>query len=164
MNKLDVINRAIFTGLSDEHLYKLMQLKNLTKLHLGNKYGINVPSQQNNQNTFGFTFYEGVAPVLNEIGQNLTKLVLEDFQQVDILLIGQLCPNIEHLALSSISSFAPALSSNKPDKVSNNKRSKSFLRLSFLEIWNDTSHSISEPVIKSLLCNGSPLRRIVFAR
>ena len=142
-----------------------MQLKSLTKLHLGNKYGTNVPSQQNNDSTFGFTFYEGVAPVLNEIGLNLRKLVLEDFQQVDIILIGQLCPKIEHLALSSISSFAPALSSNQSNTVSkNNENSRSFRNLSCLEIWQDTSSSISEPVIKSLLCKGSPLRRIVFAR
>ena len=142
-----------------------MQSKHLIKLHLGNKFGAHVPSQQDNERTFGFTFYEGVAPVLNEIGCNLKKLVLEEFQQVDIILIGQLCPNIEHLALSSISSFAPALSTNQSSNASKNNRiSKSFSRLSCLEIWQDASSSISEPIIKSLLCKGSPLRRIVFAR
>ena len=142
-----------------------MQLKNLIKLHLGNKFGAHVPSQQDNEKTFGFTFYEGVAPVLNEIGCNLKKLVLEEFQQVDIILIGQLCPIIEHLALSSISSFAPALSTNQSNNASKNNRiSKLFSRLSCLEIWQDASNSMSEPVIKSLLCKESPLRRIVFSR
>ena len=78
-----VFFQLIFLGLTDEHLYKLMQLKNLTKLHLGNKYGINVPSQQNNDSIFGFSFYEGVAPVLNEIGVNLRKLVLEEHWVID---------------------------------------------------------------------------------
>ena len=142
-----------------------MQLKNLTKLHLGNKFGINIPSQQNNDSIFGFSFYEGVAPVLNEIGVNLKKLVLEDFQQVDIILIGQLCPKIEHLALSSISSFAPALSTNQSNRSSkSNGNSRSFQHLDCLEIWHDTSSSLVEPVIKSLLFQGSQLRRIVFAR
>ena len=46
-------------GLCNENLYKLMTLSNLTNLHLGNK------------NCQSFNFYEGVAPVLDQVGSNL---------------------------------------------------------------------------------------------
>ena len=54
-----------------------------------------------------FNFYQGVAPVLTACGQTLKKLVLEDFTEIDIQVIGVSCPKIEHLALSGTSSFAP---------------------------------------------------------
>ena len=84
-----------FAGLTNENLYKLMTLKNLTALHLGNK------------NCQSFNFYEGVAPVLDVIGANLHKLVLEDFTEVDVDYIGEKCTNVEHLALSGILTYAP---------------------------------------------------------
>ena len=72
-----------------------MTLKNLTDLHLGNK------------NCQSFNFYEGVAPVLDTIGSNLLKLILEDFTEVDVDYIGQKCPNLKYLALSGILTYAP---------------------------------------------------------
>jgi hypothetical protein len=72
-----------------------MTLKNLTDLHLGNK------------NCQSFNFYEGVAPVLDTIGPNLLKLILEDFTEVDVDYIGQKCPNLKYLALSGILTYAP---------------------------------------------------------
>ena len=72
-----------------------MTLKTLTDLHLGNK------------NCQSFNFYEGVAPILDTIGSNLLKLILEDFTEVDVDYIGQKCPNLKSLALSGILTYAP---------------------------------------------------------
>ena len=83
------------TGLTNENLYKLMTVKNLTHLHLGNK------------NSQSFNFYEGVAPVLDGIGINLKKLVLEDFTEIDVDFIGSKCFNLQHLAMSGTLSYAP---------------------------------------------------------
>ena len=85
----------IISGLTNENLYRLMTLKTLTDLHLGNK------------NCQSFNFYEGVAPVLDAIGSNLLKLILEDFTEVDVDYIGQKCPNLKYLALSGILTYAP---------------------------------------------------------
>ena len=49
----------------------------------------------------------GVAPVLDAIGSNLEKLVLEDFTEVDVDFIGDKCRNLQHLALSAILNYAP---------------------------------------------------------
>ena len=72
-----------------------MTLKTLTELHLGNK------------NCQSFNFYEGVAPVIDTIGPNLHKLILEDFTEVDVDYIGQKCSNLKHLALSGILTYGP---------------------------------------------------------
>jgi hypothetical protein len=82
-------------GLTNEHLYKLMTICTLTHLHLGNK------------NAQSFNFYEGVAPILEAVGGNLKKLVLEDFTEIDVGYIGDKCPLVEHLALSGILTYAP---------------------------------------------------------
>ena len=142
-----------------------MPLKNLTKLHLGNKFGRQTSSRDNNNVVEGFTFYEGVAPVLNAIGTHLKKLVLEDFHQVDIRVIGQLCPALEHLALSGIASFAPVLSANQSFlSVNNTEKHKPFRYIKVLELWQDSTNAICEPLLRSLLCNDAPLLRIVFSR
>ena len=113
-----------------------MQLKHLTKLHLGNAFGRQTNSRQINDVSQGFTFYEGVAPVLSTVGSNLKKLVLEDFNQVDIHLIGQLCPTLEHLAVSGATSFAPVLSSkqNVTPSSSNKEAGTQFRCLRVLEL------------------------------
>ena len=142
-----------------------MQLKYLSKLHLGNKFGRQATQRQHNDTVLGFTFYEGVAPVLSAIGSNLRHLVLEDFHQVDILLIGHLCPNLEHLALSGISSFVPVLSMSQNFKSMNsNEMITPFHKLKVLELWQDVTNSITDQMLKTLLCNGSPIARLVFQR
>ena len=142
-----------------------MPLKNLATLHLGNKFGRQTSSRDNNDVVVGFTFYEGVAPVLNAIGKHLKKLVLEDFHQVDILVIGQLCPVLEHLALSGIASFAPVLNRNQSfSSVNNTEKYKPFRYIKVLELWQAFTNSISESMLTSLLCNDAPLLRIVFSR
>ena len=117
------------TGLINEHLYKLMTVKHLSSLHLGNKHAHN------------FNFYEGLAPVLDAVGANLKKLVLEDFTEVDIDFIGEKCPQLQHLALSNILSYAPAGQPNP----------KYFTQLSSLEIWNKIGHDHELAVPASVL-------------
>lgn len=143
-----------------------MQLKHLTKLHLGNAFGRQTNSRQINDVNQGFTFYEGVAPVLSTVGSNLKKLVLEDFNQVDIHLIGHLCPTLEHLAVSGATSFAPVLSSkqNVTPSGTTKEGGLQFRCLQVFELWQDFSNSICEPMLKLILCNGSPIRRMVFQR
>ena len=72
-----------------------MTLRTLTELHLGNK------------NCQSFNFHEGVAPVIDTIGPNLHKLILEDFTEVDVDYIGQKCSNLKYLALCGILTYSP---------------------------------------------------------
>ena len=74
-----------------------MELKQLTRLHLGNQCAEH------------FTFYEGVAPVLNSCGRTLKTLVLEQFTEMDPAFIGKSCPGLTHLALSCCDTYAPCM-------------------------------------------------------
>ena len=78
-------------------LCRLMELKQLTRLHLGNQCAEH------------FTFYEGVAPVLNSCGRTLKTLVLEQFTEMDPAFIGKSCPGLTHLALSCCDTYAPCM-------------------------------------------------------
>ena len=69
-----------------------MELKQLTRLHLGNQCAEH------------FTFYEGVAPVLNSCGRTLKTLVLEQFTEMDPAFIGKSCPGLTHLDATAGSS------------------------------------------------------------
>ena len=144
-----------------------MQLNHITKLHLGNKYPSHHIHEGNSSNVSGFTFYEGVAPVLTVIGKTLKKLILEDFRQADIIFIGQTCPNLEHLALSSIVSFAPLLSSHQHNSGTTNAKipaAKLFRKLSRIELWQEAPQPITEPLLRSILCTGSPISHVIFQR
>lgn len=133
------------TGLTNEHLYKLMTVKNLTQLHLGNK------------SYNSFNFYEGVAPVLDAIGVNLTKLVLEEFTEVDVDYIGDKCPNVQHLALSGTLTYAPIGHLNP----------RYFTKMTSLELWNkigqDHELAICQNTLKQLLFR-SPLTYLLLQR
>ncbi len=132
-------------GLANDNLYKLMTLKHLTQLHLGNK------------NCVSFNFHEGVAPVLDAVGANLKKLVLEDFTEVDVDYIGDKCPNVVHLALSGILTYAPIGQLNP----------HYFNKLSSLELWNKIglNHelAICQNTLKQLLYR-SPLTYLLLQR
>ena len=132
-------------GLLNENLYRLMTLKHLTSLHLGNK------------NCQSFNFYEGVAPVLEEIGMNLKKLVLEDFTEVDVDFIGAKCLNLTKLALSGILTYAPIGQLNP----------KYFRKLQSLELWNnigqDHELTVCQNTLKQLLFR-SPLDYVLLQR
>ena len=133
------------TGLLDEHLYKLMTVKHLQSLHLGNK------------NAQSFNFFEGVAPILDAVGLNLKKLVLEDFTEVDVDFIGTKCPGLQHLALSNILTYAPTGQLN----------AKFFTKLSSLEIWNkigqDHELAVCQNVLRQLLYR-APLTYLLLQR
>ena len=47
------------------------------------------------------TFEEGLVPVLKQAGPNLIRLTLYDFADIDIIRIGQYCPQLQHLNLES---------------------------------------------------------------
>lgn len=47
------------------------------------------------------TFEEGLVPVLKQAGPNLIRLTLYDFADIDIIRIGQYCPQLQHLTLES---------------------------------------------------------------
>jgi len=50
-----------------------------------------------------------LAPVLDACGATLKRLVLEDFTEIDIQFIGTGCQNLEHLALSGTTCYAPII-------------------------------------------------------
>jgi len=133
-------------GLTNENLYKLMTVKSLTQLHLGNK------------NSQSFNFFEGVAPVLAEVGVTLKKLVLEDFTEVDVDFIGEKCPMLEHLALSGILTYAP---------MGNNYKPHFFTKLTSLELWNKIGQNhelaVSDNVLIQLLFR-APLTYLLLQR
>ncbi len=132
-------------GLGNENLYKLMTLTKLTHLHLGNK------------NCQSFNFYEGVAPVLDVVGHGLKKLVLEEFTEVDVSLIGVKCSDLEHLALSGTLTYAPINSLNPTY----------FTKMTSLELWNkigqEHEYAVATTTIRQLLYK-APLTYLLLQR
>lgn len=47
------------------------------------------------------TFEEGLVPVLKQAGPNLVRLTLYDFADIDLIRIGQYCPQLQHLTIES---------------------------------------------------------------
>ena len=123
-----------------------MNLKHLTHLHLGNKQ------------CQSFNFYEGVAPVLDACGNNILKLVLEEFTEVDVDYIGEKCPNVQHLAISATLAFAPIGQLNPAF----------FTKLQTLELWNkfgqEHEWSISPSVLRQLLYRCTKLDYLLLQR
>ena len=151
---------SIFTGYDFAHFEKfslwllnklfpydrLMNLKRLTHLHLGNKQ------------CQSFNFYEGVAPVLDACGNNILKLVLEEFTEVDVDYIGEKCPNVQHLAISGTLAFAPIGQLNPAF----------FTKLETLELWNKFGQEhewcISPSVLRQLLYRCTKLDYLLLQR
>ena len=98
-----------------------------------------------NKNCQSFNFYEGVAPVLNVTGIHMKKLILEEFNEIDIDYIGSKCPNLNHLAISGALTYAPTGQLN----------SSHFNKLQKLELWNkfgqDHEWCIDSNLLKQLL-------------
>lgn len=126
-------------GLGNEQIYFLMNMKYLTSLHLGNLMADS------------FNFREGVAPVLQCCGPTLKKLILEKFTEIDVGLIGNFCPQLAHLALSSITSYTPVLNLNE----------SYFQKLRNIEFWSNLDAHICPSVIKQCLMN-SAIERALF--
>ena len=131
---------AIFNPgcLVDEALYKLMTLKHLRSLHISNN--------GNPALTPGLTFREGIEPVLVGCGATLRKLVLEHFAEFDVVSVAEKCPELQHLALSSILYLSPMQWIN-PDL---------FQRLTDLEIWS--CERLCPMALKQLTANCSDLK------
>lgn len=92
-----------FTDLRHDLLYHVMELRNLKQLHLGNS----------SYTEYSLTWDEGVLPVLSSRGPQLSSLNLEKFINIDLAVIGELCPNIAKLRLSSIKEYTPVFNINK---------------------------------------------------
>jgi len=91
------------TDLSNSLLGELMSVSTITSLHLGNS--------SFSQHTLHFE--DGIVPLLYALGQRLLSLNLEKFNKVDVMQIGDLCPNLTYLRLSCIGSYVPVFDLSK---------------------------------------------------
>ena len=116
------LTNAAPPGIGNESLYRLMTMKHLLELHLGNYDGggQSVPG-------YAINFYEGVAPVLETCGAELKKLVLENIPEIDVAVIGEKCGGLRKLALSGTTTYK-AVAKRNPDH---------FCQLNSLELWDD---------------------------
>lgn len=71
--------------------------------------------------------------------------VLQNFTEIDVIFIGQKCPNLKHLALSGTKAFAPVPNLN----------SDLYQNLVNLELWSSLESNVCPRVIKQLLINAS---------
>jgi hypothetical protein len=77
-------------GLTDSDLLSLLSLENLRNLKL---------SGDHTSNGVTVTFSGGVTPILKAFGNSLQSLSLSIWQDVNVLVITQLCPNLHSLDL-----------------------------------------------------------------
>ena len=123
------LTNAALPGIGNESLYRLMTMKNLLELHLGNYDGGGGGGGggwQQQQPSAAINFYEGVAPVLETCGATLKKLVLENIPEIDVSVVGEKCKGLRKLALSGITTYRVS----KPDPGH-------FRLLTSLELWDD---------------------------
>merc|ERR1719369_1344053 len=119
------------TDLSNSLLGELMSKPSITTLHLGNS--------SFSQHTLHFE--DGIIPLLFALGQRLTSLNLEKFNKVDVMQIGELCPNLRFLRLSCIGSYVPVFDLSK----------SLFLNLEEIEILNTRGAHIFTKTIHQIL-------------
>ena len=122
------LTNAAPPGIGNESLYRLMTMKNLRELHLGNYDGGGGGGwqQQQQQPSPSINFYEGVAPVLETCGETIKKLVLENIPEIDVSVIGEKCKELHTLALSGTTTYRQVA---KPDPFA-------FRHLKSLELWD----------------------------
>ena len=122
------LTNAALPGIGNESLYRLMTMKNLRELHLGNYDGGGGGGwqQQQQQPSPSINFYEGVAPVLETCGETIKKLVLENIPEIDVSVIGEKCKELHTLALSGTMTYRQVA---KPDPFA-------FRHLKSLELWD----------------------------
>lgn len=133
-------------GVTNDMLYGFMSLASLTRLHLSCKYSRYL------------NFYQGLLPVLDSQGHSMKHLVLEDFLEVDLDLIGDKCPRLEHLALARIEAYAPSGSCS-------GQGDRSFQKLQGFEVENKRGQgtALGEANLRRVLFN-APLERLVLQR
>ncbi len=144
------LTNASAPGIVNQDLYRLMTLKTLSNLHLGNVDVYGPPGGGGP----AFNFYEGVAPILETCGHGLKRLVLENMPEVDVSVIGEKCPRLACLALSNI--FAYKL------QAETKLNWDLFRCLDSLELWLiRDAPPVSADVVLQLLCPAKHLRRIL---
>lgn len=123
-------------------LRDLLATSNITSLDLGSpKLTLN-PLQ----------FEEDVVPILRSLGPRLTTLTLYRLPDVDVLLIGELCPRLVLLRFSAITSFLPVFDLSQ----------KSFPMLQELELLNSVGAHIFTNTLRQLLATSTSLKHLKF--
>ncbi|ODM98086.1 F-box/LRR-repeat protein 20 [Orchesella cincta] len=97
---------------------------------------------------------EGVLPILQVIGASLENVILNKFTSVDLFSLGQSCPKLRKVALSSIGEFVGS-------QVVNGL----FSMLTILEVWfDDRTECPSENALIQLLTHSKWIESILIKR
>ena len=78
------VDLDVSVGIKDEELFGLQAVKNLKTLRMSSCFENSV------------TFRGGLAPLLKVRGFELTTLKIDSLQNIDVALLIQLCPNLQH--------------------------------------------------------------------
>ena len=78
------VDLDVSVGIKDEELFGLQAGENLKTLRMSSCFENSV------------TFRSGLAPLLKVRGFELTTLKIDSLQNVDVALLIQLCPNLQH--------------------------------------------------------------------
>jgi len=130
------------TDLSNYLLGDLMSISSITSLHLGNS----------SFSQHSLHFEDGIIPLLLALGQRLLSLNLEKFNKVDVMQIGELCPNLKFLRLSCIGSYVPVFDLNKV----------LFSKLEEVELLNTRGAHMFTKIIHQILENAVKLQHAKF--
>ena len=130
------------TDLSNSLLGDLMSKSTITSLHLGNS----------SFSQHSLHFEDGIIPLLFALGQRLLSLNLEKFNKVDVMQIGELCPNLKYLRLSCIGSYVPVFDLSK----------SLFANLEEIELLNTRGAHIFTKTIHQILDNATKLKHTKF--
>jgi hypothetical protein len=130
------------TDLSNFLLGDLMSKSTITSLHLGNS----------SFSQHSLHFEDGIIPLLFALGERLISLNLEKFNKVDVMQIGDLCPNLKFLRLSCIGSFVPVFDLSKV----------LFTELEEIELLNTRGAHIFTKTIHQIMGNATKLKHAKF--
>jgi len=97
-------------------------------------------------------FEEDVVPMLRSLGSRLTSLTLYRLPDIDVLMLGELCPRLTLLRFSAITSFLPVFDLSQ----------KSFPMLQELELLNSVGAHIYTNTLRQLLVASTALRHLKF--
>lgn len=130
------------TDLSNFLLGDLMSKSTITSLHLGNS----------SFSQHSLHFEDGIIPLLFALGERLISLNLEKFNKVDVMQIGDLCPNLKFLRLSCIGSFVPVFDLSKV----------LFAELEEIELLNTRGAHVFTKTIHQIMGNAKKLKHAKF--
>ncbi|XP_075219127.1 uncharacterized protein LOC142323417 isoform X2 [Lycorma delicatula] len=136
----DIITFSISNAqISNEHLYKLMVLDNLTSLSLTNFDNLTID------------FETGVLPVLSACGEHIKNLILTNFTYVSVPDIGRTCPKIQNIAFSKVTSF-----------YQDTPHPEWFNDLEAMELWAETDIDLDPNLIKQLVVFSPKIKNLLF--